>query len=75
MSAFNPYIITIITPMGHRSTIPFDATDDDDAIIRAGKIINARADELNRDSVVEISPLNGPTIGASTTVGEMTRKA
>ena len=74
MSTFNPHIITIITPTGHRSTIPFNATDNDDAIIRAEKTINARVDDLDRDSGVQISPLNGPQIGANTTVGEMTPK-
>jgi hypothetical protein len=75
MTIQKTYIITITSPDGETVTLPIRAANEQYAIIEAGKIINRRVDELNRDSTIEITAVDGGTkVGSTSTVAEMTRK-
>lgn len=66
------YIVTITSPDGNKTSFSCGGGSDQEALIYAGKIVEANVTDLDPDASVTILR-DGTAIGTATTVKEITK--
>lgn len=68
------YTVTIIPSSGEKSSYPCGGASDQEALIYAGKVVEANADRSDPDAAIVVEK-DGEPIGPTATLAELTRKA
>ena len=67
------YSVTIISTDGNSNTYACAGSNDQEALIYAGKVVEEKADPSDAEAKVQITK-DGENIGPASKVGEMTNK-
>ena len=70
---YMPYTVTITPTSGDKTTYPCGGASDQEALIYAGKVVEANADRSDPDAAISVEK-DGAAIGPPATVAEMTQK-